>query len=73
MKTKKSGIAILHDPLWNKGLAFGISERDQLGLRGLLPPVVRTVKMQEAYIMKHIRAQENPIEQNRFLQELHDR
>ena len=41
LRTKKHGIDILHDPLWNKSLAFDNSERDRLGLRGLIPPCVR--------------------------------
>jgi hypothetical protein len=41
LRTKKYGIDILHDPLWNKSMAFDYSERDRLGLRGLIPPAVR--------------------------------
>ena len=31
LKTKQFGIDILHDSLWNKGMAFNRSERDRLG------------------------------------------
>ena len=34
------GLALLHDPLLNKGQAFTERERDALGIRGLLPPHV---------------------------------
>ena len=40
------GQEILADPLTNKTLAFGLNERDRLGLRGLLPPVVLTMDQQ---------------------------
>jgi hypothetical protein len=43
LKVKQYGINILHDPLFNKGLAFESPERDRLGLRGLLPPMVMCI------------------------------
>ena len=42
LKTKQTGIDILHDPLWNKGMAFDYPERDRLNVRGLIPPMVKT-------------------------------
>ena len=46
LKTDQFGIDVLHDPLWNKGTAFTEFERDRLGLRGLLPPVIKTLEDQ---------------------------
>ena len=43
---KARGLDILNDPLWNKGTAFSVAERDRLGLKGLLPPVVKTIEEQ---------------------------
>ena len=35
---RKKGKNLLSDPLFNKGLGFPRSERDRLGIRGLVPP-----------------------------------
>ncbi|KAH0456166.1 hypothetical protein IEQ34_014073 [Dendrobium chrysotoxum] len=42
----KRSLDILHDPWFNKGTAFPITERDRLDLRGLLPPNVMTPQQQ---------------------------
>lgn len=41
-----SGYNLLRDPHHNKGLAFNEKERDAHYLRGLLPPVVVSQKLQ---------------------------
>jgi hypothetical protein len=73
LRTKKYGIDILHDPLWNKSLAFDLSERDRLGLRGLLPPATRTLESQVARVMTRLRSLPTDIEKNLYLQDLHNR
>lgn len=47
----KHGTALLWDPWYNKGTAFPEVERERLGLRGLLPPRVVSVKTQEERFM----------------------
>jgi hypothetical protein len=73
IKTKQFGIDILHDPLWNKSMAFEYSERDRLGLRGLLPPEHRTIENQVQRTINHIRQLPTPVTQNLYLQDIHDR
>ena len=73
LKTKQFGLDILHDPLWNKSLAFEYSERDRLGIRGLLPPAVRGIGEQVDRSIRKIRAMKSPIEKNLYLQGLCDR
>ena len=74
---KKTGMDIIHDPLWNKGMACSIPERDRLNLRGLLPPRVRTLDEQAARIMRQLRDEgedaEARIRKNLILQDLHNR
>jgi len=48
------GRDILNDPVFNKGLAFPGTERDRMGLRGLLPPVIRTMTDQERIVMDEL-------------------
>ncbi|KAJ4744462.1 Malic enzyme [Rhynchospora pubera] len=42
----KRSLDILHDPWFNKGTAFSMTERDRLDLRGLLPPNVVSSQQQ---------------------------
>jgi len=73
LRTRKSGIDILHDPLWNKSLAFSYSERDRLGIRGLIPPAVRTIEGQVMRCMDHLRSCADDAAKNLYLQDLHNR
>ena len=73
LRTTQSGIDILHDPLWSKSTAFDYAERDRLGLRGLLPPVVRNITGQEDRVMTHLRALPDNLSKAIYLQDLHNR
>lgn len=73
LKTKSFGIDILNDSLWNKGMAFSRSERDRLGIRGLLPPAIRSIEVQVKRCMAHIEALPDPVAKNLYLQDLQGR
>ena len=68
-----TGMALLHDPMMNKGTAFTESERDALGLRGLLPPRVFTQDEQVARVLENFRAKVTDLEKYINLAALHDR
>ncbi|CEO99501.1 hypothetical protein PBRA_007234 [Plasmodiophora brassicae] len=73
-KTAKTGMAVLNDPLLNKGLAFPMHERDRLGIRGLLPPTVdENLEKQKNRLMKRIRALPNNLLRFATLNSLQDR
>lgn len=44
---RKNGVDLLHDPLYNKGTAFTVHERERLKLRGLLPTRVLSMGSQQ--------------------------
>jgi malate dehydrogenase (oxaloacetate-decarboxylating)(NADP+) len=67
------GLALLHDPLLNKGMGFTERERDALGVRGLLPPHVLSQDEQVARTVAHIRRQPSDLEKYIELNALHDR
>jgi malate dehydrogenase (oxaloacetate-decarboxylating)(NADP+) len=67
------GMALLHDPLSNKGTAFTEEERDALGLRGLLPPHVHTQDEQMARLLQQLRRMVDPLDKYVALNALHDR
>jgi malate dehydrogenase (oxaloacetate-decarboxylating)(NADP+) len=67
------GIALLHDPLLNKGTAFTDPERDAFGLHGLLPPRVFTLEEQERRVMENYRRKTTDLEKYIHLIALQDR
>ena len=67
------GIALLRDPLLNKGTAFTEQERDTLGLRGLLPAHVLSMEAQAKRVMTNLRRLPNDLEKYVALNALHDR
>jgi malate dehydrogenase (oxaloacetate-decarboxylating)(NADP+) len=68
-----SGMALLRDPLLNKGTAFTEAERDALGLRGLLPAHVLSMDEQVARVMTNLRGLPSDLEKYIALNSLHDR
>lgn len=47
------GHDILNDPFLNKGTAFTLEERKELGLVGLLPPKAQTIEEQAEQAYAH--------------------
>src|ERR1700744_3174736 len=67
------GLALLRDPLLNKGTAFTEEERDALGLRGFLPAHVLSMEEQVARVLTNLRSLPNDLEKYIALNSLHDR
>jgi malate dehydrogenase (oxaloacetate-decarboxylating)(NADP+) len=67
------GVALLHDPLLNKGTSFTEAERDMLGLRGLLPPKVTNLEQQSARVLNNIRRQPTDLDKYSYLVSLQER
>lgn len=71
--TNRNKIDILHDPIWNKDLAFEYHERDRLGLRGLLPVALQSIEMQVQRVMRELEEEPDDIHRNIFLSDLQNR
>jgi malate dehydrogenase (oxaloacetate-decarboxylating)(NADP+) len=67
------GLALLRDPLLNKGTAFTEAERDELGLRGFLPAHVLSMNDQVERVLTNLRSLPNDLERYIALNSLHDR
>jgi len=52
---RKKGKNLLSDPIFNKGLGFPRTERDRLGIRGLVPPSTLNMAQQEDVLMAEYR------------------
>ena len=60
---------ILNNPFLNKGTAFTLEERKELGLIGLLPPYVQTIEEQAAQTYAQMQTKANDLEKRLFLME----
>lgn len=68
-----TGLALLHNPVLNKGTAFTDEERDAMGLRGLLPPRVCTQDEQVERVLENFRHKAGNLEKYIYLVALQDR
>ncbi|MFG1705058.1 NAD-dependent malic enzyme [Nonomuraea sp. M3C6] len=71
--TSGGGLAVLDNPLLNKDTAFSREERTELGLDGLIPPVVETLEEQAGRAYTQYLAQPTDLLKNVFLTALQDR
>jgi malate dehydrogenase (oxaloacetate-decarboxylating) len=67
------GASVLASPLLNRGTAFTVEERDQLGLTGLLPDRVSTMQEQLARVYAQYLRQPDDLSKNLYLASLRDR
>jgi malate dehydrogenase (oxaloacetate-decarboxylating)(NADP+) len=67
------GLALLDDPISNKGTAFTVKERAEFGLEGLLPPSVESLDRQVERVMHHLDAKPTDLERYIYLTGLADR
>jgi malate dehydrogenase (oxaloacetate-decarboxylating) len=66
-------MAVLATPLLNKGTAFTAEEREDLGLTGLLPPVISTLATQVKAAYAQYQRLPDALNKNIYLTALHDR
>uniref|UniRef100_M4BDU6 Malic enzyme n=1 Tax=Hyaloperonospora arabidopsidis (strain Emoy2) TaxID=559515 RepID=M4BDU6_HYAAE len=65
-----TGYTAMLSPTTNKGLTFTPEQRQQLGLRGLLPAAVSTIALESQRAMAALRRKTSPIEKYLFMQNL---
>nr|AIT70131.1 malic enzyme [Dictyopteris undulata] len=66
------GYRIMKTPSLNKGLAFTEMEREELGLKGLIPSATMTLDSQVKMTILEFRRQSSPLDKYVFLQSLQD-
>ena len=64
------GHDILNNPFLNKGTAFTMEERKELGLLGILPPYVQTIEEQAEQAYQHFLRKLSNLEKRHFLMEI---
>uniref|UniRef100_A0A8C2SWL9 Malic enzyme n=2 Tax=Coturnix japonica TaxID=93934 RepID=A0A8C2SWL9_COTJA len=70
---KKRGYDITRNPHLNKGMAFTLKERLQLGIHGLLPPCFLSQDVQVLRVMKNYENKTSDLDKYIFLMTLQDR
>ena len=68
-----SGVELLRNPRYNKGMSFSDDEREKMHLRGLLPPAKFNQHTQVKRVMRNVRALKNPVQQHFHLVGLSER
>jgi malate dehydrogenase (oxaloacetate-decarboxylating) len=72
LPTGLRGMDLLDTPIWNKGTAFADSERNALGLNGLLPPRVESIAEQVTRAYAAFRAKSTDLGHHIYLRQLQD-
>ena len=73
LKEMPTGMDLLHDPLLNQGTAFSAEEREELGLRGLLPPRILTQQDQVKRVLENFYKKPNDLEKYVYMMSLEGR
>ncbi|ANS77041.1 NAD-dependent malic enzyme [Paenibacillus yonginensis] len=73
IETTLRGKDLLACPMLNKGVAFTLEERRELGLTGLLPPVVMTIEEQVKRVYEQLQNQPDFLHKNIALNDLFHR
>eukprot|EP00890_Picochlorum_soloecismus_P002333 jgi/Picsp_1/30/NSC_00030-R1_malate dehydrogenase (oxaloacetate-decarboxylating)(nadp+) len=68
-----SGVDLMRNAKYNKGLAFTQQERDRLYLRGLLPPAVLSQQVQSERVLINIRGMKSDLRKITYLMSLQER
>jgi len=71
--TKKRGYDVTRNPHLNKGMAFSLEERLQLGIHGLLPPCFLSQDVQLLRVIKNYEMKKDDLDRYVFLMGLQDR
>ena len=67
------GYDVLHNAAHNKSTAFSLEDREELGLRGLLPHAVCNLEVHQTRVLNNMRRKAYDIEKYIFLSGLQDR
>lgn len=71
--TKLRGLQVIQNPMLNRGTGFSASERERLGLRGLVPPRCQGLEQQMSRVMHSLKRCATPLDKHQYLSGLMDR